>query len=102
MFEFLSNLVIRQVGVRHWLAFIIVCWGAVTTAMASVPTWQVLAGLRVLLGVFEVCWPSYLFYVRLVSFLVVCISSVAGTNDMRFRLDYLSSSCLVCLQPVSR
>jgi MFS family permease len=55
LFELPSNLVIRRIGPRHWLAFIIICWGAIAIGMGFSPNWQILSVTRALLGVFEVC-----------------------------------------------
>ncbi|KAF8653320.1 hypothetical protein AX16_004020 [Volvariella volvacea WC 439] len=52
-FQLPSNLVLRSLGVRHWMAFCVVSWGIVQLAMGFVPTWKLLAFCRVLLGAFE-------------------------------------------------
>ena len=49
-----SNLLLRKLGVTHWLSFLVVSWGAVELAMGFVPTWGLLGLCRVLLGTFEV------------------------------------------------
>ena len=49
-----SNLLLRKLGVTHWLSFLVVSWGAVELAMGFVPTWEILGLCRVLLGTFEV------------------------------------------------
>jgi hypothetical protein len=49
-----SNLLLRELGVTHWLSFLVVSWGAVELAMGFVPTWEFLGLCRVLLGTFEV------------------------------------------------
>ena len=49
-----SNLLLRKLGVTHWLSFLVVSWGAVELAMGFVPTWEFLGLCRVLLGAFEV------------------------------------------------
>ena len=49
-----SNLLLRKLGVTHWLSFLVVSWGAVELAMGFAPTWEVLGLCRVLLGAFEV------------------------------------------------
>jgi hypothetical protein len=46
---------IRRFGTANWLSFIIICWGAIAIGMGFVHSWQLLAALRALLGVFEVC-----------------------------------------------
>ena len=53
-----SNIFLRYLGVRNWLAFCVVAWGGVQLGMGFVPNWGLLAFLRVLLGAFEVsCCP---------------------------------------------
>lgn len=49
-----GNLVLRKVGVRNWLACMVVGWGAVQLGMGFVPTWGYLTLCRILLGMFEV------------------------------------------------
>lgn len=48
-----GNLVLRKVGVRNWLACMVVGWGAVQLGMGFVPTWGYLTLCRILLGMFE-------------------------------------------------
>ncbi|TFK29447.1 MFS general substrate transporter [Coprinopsis marcescibilis] len=48
-----GNLMLRKIGVRNWLSFLILAWGAVQLGMGFVKTWEELLGTRVLLGVFE-------------------------------------------------
>ncbi|KAG5651624.1 hypothetical protein H0H81_008001 [Sphagnurus paluster] len=48
-----GNLVLRKFGVRNWLTFIVVGWGAVQLAMGFVPTWGYLTLTRILLGALE-------------------------------------------------
>ncbi|EFX00902.1 major facilitator superfamily MFS-1 [Grosmannia clavigera kw1407] len=48
-----STVIVRKVGPRLHLSLITVCWGAVMVGMGFVPTWEALAGLRVILGIFE-------------------------------------------------
>ena len=54
IFDFVGSFVIRRVGAANWLSFLVICWGAVTIATGFVPSWQVLALCRSLLGIFEV------------------------------------------------
>lgn len=53
IFELPSNLVIRRIGARVWLSFLIVVWGLVVLIMGFVQSWELLAALRALLGIFE-------------------------------------------------
>jgi len=49
-----GNLVLRKFGVRNWLTFIVVAWGAVQLGMGFVSAWYWLVVCRILLGTFEV------------------------------------------------
>lgn len=53
LFELPSNYVIRRLGARLWLSFLIVAWGACVLGMGFVRSWEVLTVLRAFLGVFE-------------------------------------------------
>ncbi|KIW06442.1 uncharacterized protein PV09_02886 [Verruconis gallopava] len=53
IFELPSNYVIRRIGARWWLGFLIVAWGACVLGMGFISTWQALTVLRAFLGVFE-------------------------------------------------
>lgn len=53
MFELPSNLVIRRIGARVWMSFLIIAWGLMVLLMGIVVNWVPLAILRLLLGVFE-------------------------------------------------
>lgn len=48
-----SNLVVARVGVRRWLAFLLLCWGTVAACMSLINSVPSFFALRVLLGVFE-------------------------------------------------
>lgn len=48
-----SNILLRKVGARYWLASIVLAFGAIMTGMAYVTSWEQLAVCRVLLGVAE-------------------------------------------------
>jgi len=59
-----SNIFLRFIGARTWLAFCVTSWGAVQLAMGFVPTWGFLALCRVLLGVFEAgFFPALVFII---------------------------------------
>jgi MFS family permease len=45
--------VIRRIGARWWLSFLITVWGACVLGMGFVHDWKVLTVLRAFLGVFE-------------------------------------------------
>ncbi|KAF2678947.1 MFS general substrate transporter [Lentithecium fluviatile CBS 122367] len=53
LFEIPSNLIIRRLGARYWLSFLITAWGACVLGMGFVHSWQILTVLRALLGLFE-------------------------------------------------
>lgn len=53
LFELPSNYVIRRVGARLWLSFLIIAWGACVLGMGFVHNWKILTVLRAFLGVFE-------------------------------------------------
>jgi MFS family permease len=53
LFELPSNLVLKRLGARNWLSFIVIAWGAVMTGMAFVTDWRQLVACRVLLGTLE-------------------------------------------------
>ncbi|OAF99295.1 MFS general substrate transporter [Paraphaeosphaeria sporulosa] len=53
LFELPSNYVIRRLGARLWLSFLIIAWGACVLSMGFVQSWEVLTVLRAFLGVFE-------------------------------------------------
>ncbi|KAM0790156.1 hypothetical protein ACM66B_005475 [Microbotryomycetes sp. NB124-2] len=53
VFELPSNVVLRKLGCRNWLSFIVVAWGAVMLGMGFVNKWEELAACRVLLGLLE-------------------------------------------------
>lgn len=51
--EIPSNAIIRRLGTRYYLTFLIVCWGIIAMCFAFVNTFGQLVTLRVLLGLFE-------------------------------------------------
>lgn len=63
LFEVPSNAMLYRIGARKTFTRILVCWGAVSMAMATVKTPFSLYALRFLLGVFEAgFFPGILFY----------------------------------------
>lgn len=46
-------MVIRRIGSRIWLPFLIIVWGTAVLAMGFVHSWIALTVLRVILGIFE-------------------------------------------------
>ncbi|KAI0448201.1 DNA-repair protein rad2 [Xylaria telfairii] len=53
LFEVPSNLVLKPIGPRRWLAFIVLVWGVIALAAGFVHNFGSLLALRVLLGAFE-------------------------------------------------
>jgi len=53
MFQAPATIIIRKIGPRRFLSAIVLFWGAVMIAFGFVPNWQVMVGLRVILGVLE-------------------------------------------------
>jgi hypothetical protein len=49
-----GNIVLRKLGVRNWLTFLVFAWGTVQLGMGFVKNWQELLATRILLGAFEV------------------------------------------------
>jgi ACS family tartrate transporter-like MFS transporter len=63
LFEVPSNLLLRRVGARRWIARIMVTWGLVSCMTAAVTGPWSLGGIRVLLGVAEAgFFPGIVFY----------------------------------------
>ncbi|EAU83784.1 hypothetical protein CC1G_07519 [Coprinopsis cinerea okayama7 len=59
-----GNLVLRKLGVRNWLTFLVVAWGTVQLGMGFVKNWEELLVTRILLGVFEApFFPSLLWII---------------------------------------
>ncbi|KAK5081065.1 hypothetical protein LTR70_009327 [Exophiala xenobiotica] len=53
LFELPSNYIIRRIGARWWLSFLIVAWGLMVLAMGFIHHWKILVVLRAFLGIFE-------------------------------------------------
>lgn len=66
IFEIPSNMAMVKFGARRWTARIMVSWGVVTVALATVHSETALYTLRILLGVAEAgFFPGILFYLTL-------------------------------------
>ncbi|KAF8911501.1 major facilitator superfamily domain-containing protein [Gymnopilus junonius] len=63
VFQLPSNLFLRKLGGVHWLASLVISWGAVQLAMGFVPSWGFLALCRALLGAFEAGFFPALVYI---------------------------------------
>jgi MFS family permease len=53
LFQPPATVAIRKIGPRRFLAAIVLLWGAVMIGFGFTPTWEVMAVLRVILGVLE-------------------------------------------------
>ncbi|KAK2685555.1 hypothetical protein QWA68_015419 [Fusarium oxysporum] len=53
LFQQPSIVIVRKIGPRKFLSLVVLLWGAVTIGMGFVADWEQLAGLRVVLGLFE-------------------------------------------------
>ncbi|MEU8901181.1 MFS transporter [Nocardia sp. NPDC048505] len=66
LFEVPSNIALHRFGARRWIARIMVSWGLVMMAMTWASNVEMLAGLRVVLGIAEAgFFPGVLFYLTL-------------------------------------
>ncbi len=66
LFEVPSNMILRRVGARIWLARIAITWGFMTMAMMFVDTPLSLYVVRFLIGVAEAGWiPGVIFYLSI-------------------------------------
>ncbi|KAF9464980.1 major facilitator superfamily domain-containing protein [Collybia nuda] len=63
IFQLPGNLVLRKFGVRNWLTFSVVGWGAVQLGMGFVTTWGYLTFTRILLGAFEAAFFPAMLYI---------------------------------------
>ncbi|OJJ60229.1 hypothetical protein ASPSYDRAFT_78444 [Aspergillus sydowii CBS 593.65] len=64
IFQPLMTVMARKIGPRIFMGFITVAWGLVMVGMGLVHDWRELAGLRVVLGVFEAgLFPSAVFLI---------------------------------------
>jgi hypothetical protein len=88
-----ATVLTKKIGPRNFLAAICFLWGVTMIGMGFVTSWQQLAALRVVLGVFEVYLHRHdaqngryanTVKLRLVSSQVVSISSVPGTADTKW------------------
>lgn len=64
LFELPSNYVIRRVGARWWLSFLIIAWGCCVLGAGFVHDWRAMTVLRAFLGVFEAgLFPGAIFLI---------------------------------------
>ena len=64
LFQLPSNYVIRRLGARYWLSFLITAWGTMVLAMGFVHDWKTLTVLRAMLGIFEAgLFPGAIFII---------------------------------------
>lgn len=101
VFELPSNFIIRKVGARLWMGFLITAWGAVVLGMGFVDSWVTLTICRALLGIFEAGGKFLLPFSplkkqRLInpqSFPAPSSSSPPGTNNTKPPPASPSSTC---------
>ncbi|KAH7029739.1 major facilitator superfamily domain-containing protein [Microdochium trichocladiopsis] len=48
-----STIILREIGPRKFITMIVILWGAVTLGIGFTTHWEQLAGIRVILGLFE-------------------------------------------------
>lgn len=53
LLELPSNLIIRRLGARNWICFLIIGFGSMVLGMGFVKDWASLTVLRMFLGAFE-------------------------------------------------
>lgn len=64
LFELPSNYIIRRIGARWWLSFLITAWGACVLGAGFIQHWTTLVVLRALLGCFEAgLFPGAIFII---------------------------------------
>ncbi|KAL1968168.1 hypothetical protein VTN77DRAFT_2003 [Rasamsonia byssochlamydoides] len=70
LFQPISSAVGRQIGGKHWIPILMICWGVTTTAHAFIKGRGALIAVRLLIGLFEagffptVCFYLSTFYTR--------------------------------------
>ncbi|TFK29452.1 MFS general substrate transporter [Coprinopsis marcescibilis] len=96
-----GNLVLRRVGVRNWLSFLIFAWGTVQLGMGFVDTWTELLGTRILLGVFEAPFFPAMFWLisawykrhevqkRLAAFYLLSVTASGLSPLLAYGLSFL-------------
>jgi sugar phosphate permease len=105
VFEVPSNILLKRVGARMWIARIMISWGIISSAMMFVKTEWVFYGARLLLGFAEAgFFPGIIFYLTLWypsrlrssrTALFVCaiaVSGVLGNPLSGFVMDSLSGA----------
>ncbi|KAF2160172.1 hypothetical protein M409DRAFT_70679 [Zasmidium cellare ATCC 36951] len=53
LFEIPSNWLVRRIGSRLWMSFLVIAWGLSVLGMGFVRNWNSLAACRAILGIFE-------------------------------------------------
>ncbi|KAL8808506.1 MAG: hypothetical protein Q9182_000057 [Xanthomendoza sp. 2 TL-2023] len=96
-----TTILTRFFGPRIWLATITLCWGVTMIGFGFVKDWKALVGLRLILGILEVCSATFrtlnaaylqLICNRVASFPVSFISSVLDEVGRRYSIFYLIGS----------
>jgi ACS family tartrate transporter-like MFS transporter len=102
LFEVPSNLLMRKVGARRWIARIMISWGLISSLMMFATDKWSFYGLRILLGVAEAgFFPGIILYLsywfpdrqraKMTAFfmLAISLSSVIGYPISGFIMEYL-------------
>jgi hypothetical protein len=90
IFQIPSTVIVRVLGPRVHLGTITLLWGSIMVAMAFIKDWETMAGMRVLLGILEVCQNPLgsnplvplTDKIRLAFFHRVCICYQLGIQDV--------------------
>ncbi|KAK7036421.1 hypothetical protein VNI00_011618 [Paramarasmius palmivorus] len=97
-----GNAMLRAVGARNLITFIVVGWGAVQTGMAFVKSWGMLTLCRILLGALEAPFFPAMVYIistwykrhevqkRLAAFYLMSITISAFSSIMAYGLSMLN------------
>lgn len=63
IFEVPSNILLKKFSPSKWIAFLMLCWAAITMGLGGVHNYAEVAVLRFLLGVFEAgLFPGLVYY----------------------------------------
>ena len=93
LFQLPSNLLLRRLGVRNWITFLVVAWGAAELGMGFVTNWQGLTACRALLGLFEAGYfPAMVF--------VITTWYKRHETQSRLSIFYVSSLFITGFSPI--
>ncbi|KAJ3565558.1 hypothetical protein NP233_g7557 [Leucocoprinus birnbaumii] len=101
IFQLPGNLLIPKCGIRNWVSFCVIAWGAVAFGMGFVNNWQQLTITRVFLGAFEACYfPAMVLLIstwykrhevqkRLAAFYLISITATGVSPILAWALSLL-------------